>query len=147
MPEQSQYAAATHVPLIKSPSLRIPHMVELPPDIHPLPDSVTAYFAYPFTLEPHVLTFQNARRTTLAAHATRRSAYLAAREEDKARRKRDALRKVAPGFDPEHVLEPTRTGSGGAGAPPSPVIAPQQQQSVMHDLIDQLAAMDARHES
>jgi hypothetical protein len=57
---QSQYAAASIVPLIKSPSLRVPppvcpkplslataffnvSQVELPPDIHPLPDSVAPY--------------------------------------------------------------------------------------------------------
>ena len=60
-PAQSQYVAASRVPLIKSPSLRVPrpvrrqvlehahgnsaqlNQVELPPDIHPLPDSVTPY--------------------------------------------------------------------------------------------------------
>lgn len=61
---QSQYAAAARVPLIKSPAVRVPLQVRrhshlhhhpsldshvplfqvvLPPDIHPLPDSVTPY--------------------------------------------------------------------------------------------------------
>lgn len=83
----------------------------MPPDIHPLPDSVAAYFAYPFTLEPKVLTLEAARQSTLMADAARREAFLRAREEEKERRRRaeeeekerkrrEALRKVAPGFEP-----------------------------------------------
>jgi hypothetical protein len=40
---KSHYAAASRVPLIQSPSLRVPRPVELPPDIHPLPESVNPY--------------------------------------------------------------------------------------------------------
>ncbi|KAJ3512590.1 hypothetical protein NLJ89_g3432 [Agrocybe chaxingu] len=83
MGEQSPYLAAAQIPLIKSPSLRVPQPVELPPDIHPLPDSVNPYFVYPFTLEPHIVTLESSRRTTLAAHATRREAYLRSRDEEK----------------------------------------------------------------
>ncbi|KZT02937.1 uncharacterized protein LAESUDRAFT_738469 [Laetiporus sulphureus 93-53] len=72
-----QYAPAAWVPLIKSPSLRVPRPVIRPPDIHPLPDDVTAY--------PHVLRLEDSRRVTLAAHAARREAYL----------------KIAPGFEPQ----------------------------------------------
>ena len=55
---------------------------------------------YPFTLESLVVNVEDARRSTLAAHAARRDAYLRAREDEKERRKRDALRRIAPGFDP-----------------------------------------------
>jgi len=72
----------------------------MPPDIHPLPDSVTSYFVYPYTLEPHILTLESSRRTTQAAHAARHEAYLRARDEEKEKRKRDKLRKIAPGFEP-----------------------------------------------
>lgn len=110
MPEQSQYAAAARVPLIKSPSLRVPQPVTLPPDIHPLPDCVTAYFVYPFTIEPHILTLESSRRNTFCAQAARLEAYLRTRQEEKNRRKRDALRRIAPGFEPEgSTLVPTRT--------------------------------------
>ncbi|RDB21768.1 hypothetical protein Hypma_011094 [Hypsizygus marmoreus] len=146
MPEQSQYAAASHVPLIKSPSLRVPRPVELPPDIHPLPDSVTAYFVYPFTLEPHVITLESSRRTTIAAHTARREAYLRSRDDEKERRKRDALRKIAPGFEPQgSVLIPTRTSSASAAQEPTDTsqAGHMHTRSVMDDLVDQLAALDS----
>ncbi|KAF9484617.1 hypothetical protein BDN70DRAFT_772815, partial [Pholiota conissans] len=143
------YEAARNIPLIKSPSLRLPKPVELPPDIHPLPDSVNAYFVYPFTLEPHVITLESSRRTTLAAHASRRDAYLHSREDEKERRKRDALRRIAPGFEPHSSpLVPTRGASSGGllQSPPArgTTTDPKHQQtrSVMDDLVDQLAALD-----
>ncbi|KAJ7222618.1 hypothetical protein GGX14DRAFT_558709 [Mycena pura] len=142
MPEKSQYAPAARAPLIKSPSLRLPRPVNLPPDIHPLPDTVTAYFVYPFTLEPHVLTLESSRRATLASHEARRDAYLRSRADEKERRKRDALRRIAPGFEPEgHLLVPTKRSSLAAAAPA--VSSTSQPKSVMEDLVDQLAALDS----
>ncbi|KJA15841.1 hypothetical protein HYPSUDRAFT_207516 [Hypholoma sublateritium FD-334 SS-4] len=145
---QSPYQAAHDIPLIKSPSLRVPHAIELPQDIHPLPDSVNPYFVYPFTLESLVINVEDARRSTLAAHATRRDAYLRAREDERERRKRDALRRIAPGFDPRSTpLVPTRGPSSTAVSPPgfmgslSPDHPPVR--SVMDDLVNQLAALDS----
>ncbi|KAJ7139433.1 hypothetical protein C8R44DRAFT_552292, partial [Mycena epipterygia] len=136
------YAPAARVPLIKSPSLRVPRPVVLPPDIHPLPESVTPYFVYPFTIEPHILTLETSRRTTLAAHATRREAYLRARTDEKERRRRDALRRIAPGFEPGegHLLVPTKRSSVIAAAS---AVSPPPPKSVMEDLVDQLAALDS----
>ncbi|OAX40528.1 hypothetical protein K503DRAFT_687330, partial [Rhizopogon vinicolor AM-OR11-026] len=132
---QSQYAPAAHVPLIKSPGLRVPPPVHLPPDIHPLPDSVIPYFAYPYTLEPLILTVESSRRTTLAAHTTRREAYIHARDEERDRRKREVLRRVAPGFDPAAPLVPLR-------ATHSEPSTGEIKKDVMDDLVDQLARMD-----
>ncbi|CAA7264456.1 unnamed protein product [Cyclocybe aegerita] len=146
MGEQSPYLPAAQIPLIKSPSLRVPQPVELPPDIHPLPDSVNPYFVYPFTLEPHIVTLESSRRTTLAAHTARREAYLRSRDEEKERRKRDALRRIAPGFEPHgSLLQPTKsapshTGSHPEGADPNRIH--QRSRSVMDDLVDQLAALE-----
>ncbi|KAF8531395.1 hypothetical protein JB92DRAFT_2691915, partial [Gautieria morchelliformis] len=141
----SQYASAANVPLIKSPSLRVPPPVEMPPDIHPLPEDVTAYFVYPFTLEPHILTLESARQSTLVAHAARRESYLRSREDDKERRKRDALRRIAPGFEPQGVpLVPVRVDRPLSGTARSSTDATTAPKSVMDDLVDQLAAMDAQ---
>ncbi|KAF9039222.1 hypothetical protein BJ165DRAFT_374463 [Panaeolus papilionaceus] len=128
--------------------------VDLPPDIHPLPDSVTPYFVYPFTLEQHILTVEAARRATLASHASRREGYLRSREDEKARRKREALRRIAPGFEPHgNLLVPTKTATQqttpSSTGTPNLNVNPntqmhQQTRSVMDDLVDQLAALDAR---
>ncbi|KAF7311654.1 hypothetical protein MKEN_01068800 [Mycena kentingensis (nom. inval.)] len=144
MPEQSQYAPAARVPLIKSPSLRVPRPVVLPPDIHPLPDSVNAYFVYPYTIEPHIITLESSRRSTLAAHQAQRDAYLRARSEEKERRKREALRRIAPGFEPAgQLLVPTKRSSVIATPSPPPAGQPSQPRSVMEDLVDQLAALES----
>ncbi|KAG0699196.1 hypothetical protein DFH29DRAFT_983606 [Suillus ampliporus] len=135
MAAESQYAAAVHVPLIKSLGLRVPpprHSIRtyLPPStylIHPLK---TTQFVYPFTIEPHILTVESSRRTTLAAHTARRESYLRAREDERERRRRDALRRVAPGFDPAAPLVPVRAEHG------------EVKKDVMDDLVDQLARME-----
>ncbi|KAI5116345.1 hypothetical protein M0805_005820 [Coniferiporia weirii] len=153
MNEQLQYSAAAHVPLIKSPSLRIPRPIEAPPDIHPLPDDINAYFVYAFTLEPHVTTLEASRRSTLAAHTTRHEAFLRQREENKERMRRDALRRIAPGFEPQSApLVPTRVSSGEGRSDEMVASGPDasgagtghvRQRSVMDDLVDHLAALDA----
>ncbi|KIY72202.1 hypothetical protein CYLTODRAFT_368051 [Cylindrobasidium torrendii FP15055 ss-10] len=148
MSEHSQYAAMTNVPLIKSPSLRAPPPVELPQDIHPLPESVDAYSVYPYTLEPHILTVESARRTTMASHAARYEKVLRTRTDEKEQRKREALRRIAPGFEPTgSLLVPVRTGTAST-EPPVPVVADspflQKQKSAMDDLVDQLAALDSK---
>ncbi|KAF8136955.1 hypothetical protein EV363DRAFT_1155899, partial [Boletus edulis] len=156
---QSQYAAAARVPLIKSPAVRVPPPVQLPPDIHPLPDSVTPYFVYPFVLEPHTLSLESSRQSTLATYAARRQGLLRTREEKKEQRRREALRRVAPGFDgnAETPLEPVsmRTRSGGPTAStaerqtqPLSTTGPGQvlgrgSGDVMNDLVDQLEKMVA----
>ncbi|KAI9462831.1 hypothetical protein BJY52DRAFT_1425336 [Lactarius psammicola] len=154
---KSQYAAASRVPLIQSPSLRVPKHVELPPDIHPLPESVNAYFVYPFTLEPHVLTVESNRRATLAAHAARREALLRAREDEKQRRKREALRRIAPGFEPRGApLVPVKTGlaldqqqrkEDGAGGNATAASQGGHPRDVMDDLVDRLAALESATDS
>ncbi|KAG8989399.1 hypothetical protein FRB90_002253 [Tulasnella sp. 427] len=153
----TQYAASSNVPLIKSPSLRVPKAVEMPADMYPLPDSITEYFAYPFTLEPHVITLESSRKSTIASHSARREAYLASREQEKERRKREALQRVAPGYRPESgPLAPRRLGdlvakrldeSGPNKATVDPMQLPPPPpptRTVMDDLVDQLAAMESK---
>ena len=101
-------------------------------------------FVYPFTLEPHVLTFESSRRNTLVTHAARREAYLHAREDEKEQRKRDALRKIAPGFEPQGVLVPKRATDNSLT---SRSAIDQNTQSVMDSLVDQLAALESLRSS
>ena len=109
-------------------------------------------FVYPFSLENHVLTLESSRRKTFAAHEARREAQLKARLEEKERRKRDALRRIAPGFEPRSIpLVPTRMASTGSpiddgslpSTPPIGTVSHVQPRSAMDDLVDQLAALDS----
>ena len=112
---------------------------------------VMPQFVYPFTLEQHVLTLESSRRSTIASHNARHEALLKQREEEKERRKREALRRIAPGFEPSSgPLVPDRVAGGGGvdasvRSAEGGVNAPghTRQRSVMDDLVDQLAAMDA----
>ncbi|KAL4068614.1 hypothetical protein V8B97DRAFT_2008879 [Scleroderma yunnanense] len=140
---QSQYAAAANAPLIKSPALRVPRPVKLPPDIHPLPES----FVYPFTLEPHVLRLESSRRNTIAAHTARREALLQAREDEKERRRREALRRVAPGFEGNgSVLMPVRVSSDSMDSAGNGAESMGGQVDAMTHLADQLARLDTTHQ-
>ncbi|KAG1840826.1 hypothetical protein DFJ58DRAFT_748614 [Suillus subalutaceus] len=164
MPDQSesQYAAAVHVPLIKSPGLRVPPLVRnlsssstytdllagasttrhpplsliallhmyVPPTLKQSHSRTSSQFVYPYTLEPHILTVESSRRMTLAAHTARREAYLRAREDEHEWRRKEALRRVAPGFDPTATLVPVRAEVG------------EVKTDVMDQLVDQLAKME-----
>ena len=69
-------------------------------------------FVYPFTLEPHVLKMELNCREMIATTAARREEYLRAREDEKQRRKREALGRIAPGFEPRSApLVPVKTGT------------------------------------
>ena len=108
-------------------------------------------FVYPFTLETHILTLESSRRSTLAAHAAKHEAILKQRAEDKERRRKEALRRVAPGFDPEsgplvpdklakvedNVVDAEKGNESGRENTHT------RQRSVMDDRVDHLAALDA----
>ncbi|KAJ6498048.1 hypothetical protein C8R47DRAFT_1212371 [Mycena vitilis] len=65
------------------------------------------------------------------SHATRRDEYLRARADEKEQRKRDALRRIAPGFEPQgHLLVPTKRSSVIVSPP---AVSPPPK-SVMEDL-------------
>jgi hypothetical protein len=88
-----------------------------------------------------VLAMESSRQATVAAHAARREAYLVSREDAKKKRKRDALHRVAPGFEPEKgVLRPTSLHAANLtkASPSSPPLV-DQEQGIRQSDIDQLA--------
>lgn len=81
------------------------------------------------------MTLESSRRATLAAHAAKREAYLQARQNDKEQRKRDALRRIAPGFEPSGpVLVPVRKEILSPTEPPP--------RDPMDSLFDQLETLN-----
>ena len=102
---------------------------------------------YPFTLEPHVLALEASRRSTLAAHASKHEAILKAKEERRVRAQAEALRRIAPGFEPQAgPLMPDKVQSrlsGSAGEEEMRATGHERQRSVMDDLVDHLAALDS----
>ncbi|WWC95705.1 hypothetical protein V866_002570 [Kwoniella sp. B9012] len=110
-PISSQYAAAATVPLIKSPSLWLPKPIEMPNDIHPLPEDITAYFVYPFTLEEHVLSVHPSPSEIISQRRARNAEILHKREVEEEQKEKEALRKIAPGYNPSSVLLPSSSSS------------------------------------
>ena len=96
----------------------------------------------------------------IAAHAVRREAYLRVREDEKQCRKREALRRIAPGFEPRSApLAPVKTGAAldqqelmqeGTGDAAFAVVTAglgqgQPKRDVMDDLVERLAALEDPH--
>ncbi len=132
----SLYALASRVPLIKSPTLRIPSIPTLPVDLHPLPPALEPYFVYNFSLEEYVLRpapaggpapssssggggeggalaprlGPAAQRRTLRSTQEAATAYLAERARAAKQKQEDQLRQLAPGWRPDGpgLLIPSR---------------------------------------
>lgn len=108
-PSHPSSSLVDFVPLIRSPATWLPNAVVLPPDIHPLPDDISAYFVYPYSLEQHVLSPQPpheshaARMRALDDTQAQRVQFLKNREDERTRKKREQLRKVAPGWEPDEA--------------------------------------------
>ena len=89
------------------------------------------------------MTLESSRRSTLAAHSARRDAYIQGREDEKERRKREKLRKVAPGFEPSAgVLVPTRNSVQLASS--TDLMQNKGEKDVMDDLVEQLARLESK---
>ncbi|GAK66768.1 uncharacterized protein PAN0_014d4992 [Moesziomyces antarcticus] len=152
------YALASRVPLIKSPSISLPKPVTLPADLHPLPHDISAYFVYPFSLESYVLDPNTPSSTTIDQLLEKHAQYLKHREEDKQKRQRDMLHKLAPGWQgASGVLQPTSTAwnqSNPSAGQNTNAVQPQhqeqqqqqqQERTPLDDLADHLAQLDALH--
>ncbi|GAA5845337.1 hypothetical protein JCM11251_007999 [Rhodosporidiobolus azoricus] len=97
------------VPLIKNPGFWVPKPVELPQDIHPLPDDVHAYFVYPHSLEAHVLSTLPGALQQLRDTHSQRLHLLASYADSKERARKARLNQMAPGWNEGGgALEPVR---------------------------------------
>ncbi|WWC92665.1 uncharacterized protein L201_007624 [Kwoniella dendrophila CBS 6074] len=165
-PISSQYSAAATVPLIKSPSLWLPKPIEMPNDIHPLPEDITAYFVYPFTLEEHVLSIHPSPAESISQRRARNAEILHQREVEEEQREKDALKKIAPGYNPSSVLLPSSSSASSSSNPNTMKsdlfdglsmssgtvsstnnVAQRQNTSIsdpMDDLVSQLEEMEAK---
>ncbi|GAA5995545.1 hypothetical protein JCM5350_004031 [Sporobolomyces pararoseus] len=101
------------VPLIKNPAFWVPPPVEVPLDIHPLPEDVQAYFVYPHTLESHVLSTLPTQLAQLEQTKSQRIALLESYEESKERARKAKLQALAPGWNEGMggVMQPVRKGT------------------------------------
>ncbi|KAJ9475420.1 tRNA nucleotidyltransferase [Pseudozyma hubeiensis] len=153
------YALASRVPLIKSHSISLPKPVKLPPDLHPLPADISAYFVYPFSLESYVLDPNTPSSNTVDQLLAKHKQYLENREKDKEDRQREMLRKVAPGWHGD-VLMPTNSANARKSLDVGATLEQAQSQSAqqlqqqqgaertpLDDLADHLAQLDALNSS
>ncbi|WFD35887.1 hypothetical protein MCUN1_002755 [Malassezia cuniculi] len=100
-------ALLARVAFVRAPEAQAPPLVERPADIHPLPDSVDAYFVYPFTAEDYVTS--NTSSKQIKGLFERQDAYLAARRAQREHENAQKLARMAPGWSGEDtILEPTR---------------------------------------
>ncbi|KAG0147940.1 hypothetical protein CROQUDRAFT_42100 [Cronartium quercuum f. sp. fusiforme G11] len=115
-PSQPQtYPLATNIPLIKAPGTWLPKPIVLPPDLHPMPDDITAYFVYPFTLETTSLNYlsnlssnqQNLKhKLNLSQHYLNQRNQIKLKQKEHLEKeiefnKKVLLKKLAPGWNGE----------------------------------------------
>lgn len=132
----AQRACLSHVSLVQAPETQAPRPVARPDDLHPLPDSIDAYFVYPFSVEelvtsPHALLTSD---SVIALHE-RHANFLRIRKERKEREEQERFRRLAPGWahGDGSILEPVKVSAGAAGSntsqasptsPPSATLKP-----------------------
>ncbi|KAA1065317.1 hypothetical protein PGT21_034601 [Puccinia graminis f. sp. tritici] len=126
---------ASNIPLIRAPGTWLPKPIACPSDLHPLPEDVTAYFVYPYTLEPSSIRYLHGLsshptnwETTLQSTQTyledrrlRKEAERIRIELEKEQSRLDSLRLIAPGWNGamESIL-----GAPSTSAPPPTSSAP-----------------------
>lgn len=150
----SLYALASRVPLISSPSVSLPRAPKLPPNLHPLPTDISAYFVYSFSLESYVLDPNTPSSTTIDQLLAKHKQYLEAREREKQERERELLRRMAPGWQgASGVLMPTSTAKKEEVTRAEPTATgkgveqeeQKEERTPLDDLADHLAQLDALH--
>lgn len=95
------------ISLVLAPEYQLPPPVRKPEDMHPLPTGVDAYFVYPFAAEDVVASGQlNTSSRSVAALREKHDTYLATRKATKEREAQERIRRMAPGWVPDQVLQP-----------------------------------------
>ncbi|PWN51823.1 hypothetical protein IE53DRAFT_385815 [Violaceomyces palustris] len=158
--QPSLYSSISKLPLIKSPSAQVPPPIQLPKDIHPLPQDVRPYFVYPFSLESYVLSPSAPSSSTISQLYQRHERYLEEREAETRERERQALRRIAPGWsEGDHsILTPqigTRANPSKTSVDAASPIEPLKGSTAksrrfnndMDDMIDTLAHLDSLDDS
>lgn len=154
----SLYSLTSTVPLIKSPSIRLPSSISFPQDLHPLPPDISAYFVYPFSLESYVLSENSPNSETISALHSKHVEYLNFRKSEKERLRREEIRRLAPGWkdrseqdgEDEGILKPDIKGKIGEGLNGNDGFKEEgkemvkEQRNVMDDLVDHLASLDSQ---
>ncbi|KAK8849771.1 hypothetical protein IAR55_005107 [Kwoniella newhampshirensis] len=170
-PVSQQYGAAATVPLIKSPSLWLPKPIERPNDIHPLPDDITAYFVYPFSLEEHILSIHPSPHESISQRRATNAEILHRREVEEEQKERDALHRIAPGYNPSSLLVPKSVSTpiatistptdhgpqpqsqpdlmeqhfgGGGSSSEGQLVGERQSMDPLNELVAQLEGMESR---
>ncbi|EGG00061.1 uncharacterized protein MELLADRAFT_112195 [Melampsora larici-populina 98AG31] len=107
------YELLNNIPLIKAPGTWLPKPIVLPADLHPMPDDITAYFVYPYTLESSSLNYLSNLKTNAQNLKTQYQSandYLSKREQLKLIEKQEiqhqlrlnklqTLHRLAPGWN------------------------------------------------
>ncbi|BGP57745.1 hypothetical protein JCM8202_002398 [Rhodotorula sphaerocarpa] len=132
------------VPLIKNPGFWVPKPVELPLDVHPLPDDIQAYFVYPYSLESHVLQTLPAALADLRRTEEQHRALLASYAESKERQRLAELNRLAPGYrEGLGVMQPLRAGGSPNAAKASPTAGGAARSAGQQDLLGNADEDDA----
>lgn len=101
-------AGMPNLSMVLAPEYQVPPPIRKPENLHPLPDNIDAYCAYPFSAEDLVTsgrTFGTSQN--VAALRERHDTYLATRRARKEQEAQERIRRMAPGWVPDQVLQPT----------------------------------------
>lgn len=127
------HAWLANVSMVLAPEVQVPPPIAKPQDLHPLPPNIDAYCVYPFAAENAVMAKTSpVTSRSVAAMRERHASFLAARRANKEMEREDRMRRLAPGWVPDQVLEPTliqhlpppRTPEPATGSQPSTSSSP-----------------------
>lgn len=103
-----------HVTMVLAPECQVPPPITRPREMHPLPEGVDAYCVYPFAAEELVASSASpVSSRSVAQMQDRRATYLATRKVTQEREAQERMRRLAPGWVPDQMLEPTPAHSKG----------------------------------